>query len=231
MILLDYSLIVGVGIVMYELSKSLLSHLGSSRNCFKDDYVLVVGYEDKFIKKPITIDLKKFPSLSITGISGTGKTCLITGALMKNKADKVLLNAYEDDFKGIYFKKRITDIEEIERYLDYLLEIDRLDRFTIVVIDEALSLTVYKKINEKIKILLTKNRHKNCAIILLFQELNKTLVPYKTLFTARIAMRMIQQSDYQAALGTTTENGIKLQNREFILLSDNLYYGKTYNIN
>ena len=229
--LIDYALIIGTGIVMYELSKSLLSHLGSSRNCFNSDKVLTVGYEDKVIRKPITIDLKKFPSLSITGISGTGKTCLITGALMKNKADKVLLNAYEDDFKGIYFKKRITDIEEIERYLDYLLEIDRLDRFTIVVIDEALSLTVYKKINEKIKILLTKNRHKNCAIILLFQELNKTLVPYKTLFTARIAMRMIQQSDYQSALGTTTENGVKLQNREFILLSDDLYYGKSYDIN
>ena len=229
--LIDYGLIIGTGIVMYELSKSILSHLGSSRNCFNSDKVLLVGYEDKLIRKQITVDLKKFPSLSITGISGTGKTCLITGALMKNKADKVLLNAYEDDFKGICFKKRITDIEEIERYLDYLLEIDRLDRFTIVVIDEALSLTVYKKINEKIKILLTKNRHKNCAIILLFQELNKTLVPYKTLFTARIAMRMIQQSDYQSALGTTTENGIKLQNREFILLSDNLYYGKTYDIN
>ena len=229
--LIDYYLCflccVLLGTVVNKASDSIINNSDS-----QNGNVLTVGYEKRlFIKKPITIDMKKFPSLSITGISGTGKTCLITGALMKNKADKVLLNAYEDDFKGIYFKKRITDIEEIERYLDYLLEIDRLDRFTIVVIDEALSLTVYKKINEKIKILLTKNRHKNCAIILLFQELNKTLVPYKTLFTARIAMRMIQQSDYQAALGTTTENGVNLQNREFILLSDNLYYGKSYDIN
>ena len=229
--LIDYGLIGAVGLLIYSVSEAIISPAIGRRISYNDNKVLVVGYEKGLFKKPITIDLKKFPSLSITGISGTGKTCLITGALMKNKADKILLNAYEDDFKGIYFKKRITDIEEIERYLDYLLEIDRLDRFTIVVIDEALSLTVYKKINEKIKILLTKNRHKNCAIILLFQELNTTLVPYKTLFTARIAMRMIQQSDYQSALGTTTENGIKLQNREFILLSDNLYYGKTYDIN
>ena len=227
--LIDYYLCflccVLLGTVVNKASDSIINNSDS-----QNGNVLTVGYSGIF-KKPITINLKKFPSLSITGISGTGKTCLITGALMKNKADKVLLNAYGDDFKGIHFKKRITDIEEIERYLDYLLEIDRLDRFTIVVIDEALSLTVYKKINDKIKILLTKNRHKNCAIILLFQELNKTLVPYKTLFTARIAMRMIQQSDYQSALGTTTENGIKLQNREFILLSDDIYYGKTYDIN
>ena len=229
MLLIDYGLIGAVGLLTYSVVDRITDSIINNSDS-QNGNVLTVGYSGIF-KKPITVDLKKFPSLSITGISGTGKTCLITGALMKNKADKVLLNAYEDDFKGIYFKKRITDIEEIERYLDYLLEIDRLDRFTIVVIDEALSLTVYKKINEKIKILLTKNRHKNCAIILLFQELNKTLVPYKTLFTARIAMRMIQQSDYQAALGTTTENGIKLQNREFILLSDNLYYGKSYDIN
>lgn len=230
MLLLDYGLLAGVGVLLYELADRYISNaiISYNRSC-NDETLLTVGYSG-ILKKPITIDIKKFPSLSITGISGTGKTSLITGALMKNRADKVLLNAYDGDFKNIKFKNRITDVEKIERYLDYLLEIDRLDRFTIIIIDEALSLTVYKKINEKIKILLTKNRHKNCALILLFQELNKTLVPYKSLFTARIAMRMIQQSDYQSALGTTIENGISLQNREFILLSDNIYYGKSYDL-
>lgn len=230
MLLLDYGLLTGVGVLLYELADRYISNaiISYNRSC-NDETLLTVGCSG-ILKKPITIDMRKFPSLSVTGISGTGKTSLITGALMKNKADKVLLNAYDGDFKNIKFKNRITNTEQIEKYLDYLLEIDKLDRFTIVVIDETLSLTVYKKINEKIKILLTKNRHKNCALILLFQELNKTLVPYKSLFTARIAMRMIQQSDYQSALGTTIENGISLQNREFILLSDNIYYGKSYDL-
>lgn len=210
MSLLDYGLLGAVGLLTYSVLDIYIStNVWKGRH--NDENTLILGQEKGlFTKKPITIDLKMFPSLSITGISGAGKISLITGALMKNKADKVLLNAYFDDFRGIYFKKRITDIDDIERYLDYLLEIDKLDRFTIVIIDESLSLTVYKKINEKIKILLTNNRHKNCTIILLFQELNKTLVPYKSLFTARIAMRMIQQSDYQSALGTTTGNVIKL---------------------
>lgn len=150
---------------------------------------------------------------------------------MKNKADKVLLNAYDDDYSNVYFKKRINDVDKIERYLDYLLEIDRLDKFTIIVIDKALSLIPYKKINEKIKILLSKNRHKNCAIILLFQELNKTLVPYKSLIAARLSMRLLQQSDYQSALGTSLDTSVTLQNREFILVSDSIYKGKSYNLN
>ena len=38
--LIDVGLILGTGLLMYELSEPLLSHLGDSRNCFKDDYHL-----------------------------------------------------------------------------------------------------------------------------------------------------------------------------------------------
>lgn len=111
------------------------------------------------------------------------------------------------------------------------MQIDKLDHFTIIVIDEALSLTAYKKINEKLKVLLSKNRHKNCAIILLFQELNKTIVPYKSLIAARLSMRLLQQSDYQSALGVSLDSKVTLRNREFILVSNGIYFGKSYNLN
>lgn len=226
--LVDLYILILIAVITYNLSDKYITGMITSR-CISNKYELILGHD--ILRKKITLNLKEFPSLSITGITGSGKSCLISIALTKNKADKVLLNAYQEDYSNIYFKKRITDIEKIEQYLDYLLEIDRLDHFTIIVIDEALSLTAYKKINDKLKVLLSKNRHKNCAIVLLFQELNKTIVPYKSLIAARLSMRLLQQSDYQSALGISLDGGITLQNREFILVSDNIYKGKSYNLN
>lgn len=223
--LVDLYLYFLVAVIIYNLSDKYIS---ISKH-FNNKHDLILG-TDKFRRK-IILNMKEFPSLSITGVTNSGKSCLVAAALTKNKADKVLLNAYEEDYSNIYFKKRITDIEKIEQYLDYLLEIDRLDHFTIIVIDEALSLTAYKKINEKLKVLLSKNRHKNCAIVLSFQELNKTIVPYKSLIAARLSMRLLQQSDYQSALGISLDTSVTLQNREFILVSDSIYKGKSYNLN
>lgn len=226
--LIDLYLYILIAAITYNLSDKYISDILTSR-CTSNKYELILGHD--ILRKKITLNLKEFPSLSITGITGSGKSCLISAALTKNKADKVLLNAYDEDYKNIYFKKRITEADQIEAYLDYLLEIDRLDHFTIIVIDEALSLTAYKKISEKLKVLLSKNRHKNCAIVLLFQELNKTIVPYKSLIAARLSMRLLQQSDYQSALGISLDGGITLQNREFILVSGGIYFGKSYNLN
>ena len=228
--LVDLYLYFLVAVIVYNLSDRYGPNI-KRRKVPSNEHELVLGHDKSFLKGPITLNLKEFPSLSITGVTNSGKSCLVAGALMKNKADKVLLNAYDDDYSNVYFKKRINDIDKIERYLDYLLEIDRLERFTIIVIDEALSLTAYKKVNEKLKVLLSKNRHKNCAIILLFQELNKTVVTYKSLIAARLSMRLLQQSDYQSALGTSLDAPVTLQNREFILVSDSIYKGKSYNLN
>ena len=226
--LVDLYILILIAVITYNLSDKYITGMLTSR-CTSNKYELILGHD--ILRKKITLNLKEFPSLSITGVTNCGKSCLVNTALMRNKADKVLLNAYDEDYKNIYFKKRITEADQIEAYLDYLLEIDRLDHFTIIVIDEALSLTAYKKINEKLKVLLSKNRHKNCAIVLLFQELNKTIVPYKSLIAARLTMRLLQQSDYQSALGTSLDTPVALQNREFILVSNNIYRGKSYNLN
>ena len=194
-----------------------------------DDKTLILGYTGLLIKRPVTLDLKVFPSLSITGISNCGKSKLVQYLMQNNHMDKVLINAYADDFKGVKCR-RIIDIEKIERFLDYLLEERNSNTSLLVVFDECLTLMSYKNIAKKLHTLLTKNRHKQIYIICIFQELNKTVVPFKSLFTARLVMRQIQASDVNSALGTTLEEYKPLQNREFILLSDNLYKGRTYNV-
>lgn len=236
MLLIDLGIIGTVGLLSYELadrfiSDKLISIVEGRKSSCNNDKLLTVGYQGKLIKKPITIDLKVFPSIAIVGITGCGKSRMASYMMKHTKINKVLLNAYADDFADIYFKKRITDIEQIESYLDYLLELDYADKPLLVVIDECMSLLPYKGISKKLHVLLTKNRHKNVFVICLFQELNKSLCPFKSMFSARIAMRTIQTSDLISALGTSLEEKTTLQNRDFIMLSDNLYYGKTYDIN
>lgn len=178
----------------------------------------------------ITLDFKQFPSLSITGITNSGKSKMTEYILKNTKMTKVLINAYDDDFSGVYIKKRITDYTEIEKYLDYLLDIKKFDEPLLLVIDETLSLITNKNIAKKLQILLTKNRHKNLYIICLFQELNKYNCSFKSLFASRVAMRSIQNSDIISSLGTSLEQYPKLKNRDFILLSDDIYFGRTYDI-
>ena len=102
--LVDLYLYFLVAAIIYNLSDKYIS---ISKH-FNNKHDLILG-TDKFRRK-IILNMKEFPSLSITGVTNTGKSCLVTGALTKNKADKVLLNAYQEDYSNIYFKKRITDI-------------------------------------------------------------------------------------------------------------------------
>ena len=190
---------------------------------------IILGGKQGYSNRAVTLDLKQFPSLSISGITNCGKTKMIEYILKNTKMSKVLLNAYSDDITSVYCK-RIVEIEEIEKYLDYLLLVKSFNKPLLVVIDETLSLLSYKAISKKLHLLLTKNRHKNLFIICLFQELNKYNCPFKSLFASRVAMRAIQTSDIISSLGTSLEEYPRLQNREFILLSDNIYFGKTFDI-
>lgn len=191
------------------------------------NYTFILGYDEK--GENLIWDTKVFPSLSITGVSNCGKSCLTTYLMKKSNMPIVLCNAYKDDYTGIDCT-RIEEIEKIEEFIDYLLNVKTSDEPLLVVFDEMLTLMTYPKIAKKVHTLLTKNRHKQIFIIALFQELNKSLVPFKSLFTARLVMRQIQKSDIDSALGVTIEDYKPLQNREFILLSDDIYYGRTFDV-
>lgn len=226
----------GFAVVTYmaidKLSNSIVSRFDTGSEVIDiplKDTEIILGADKKYTNRAIAIDMREFPSMSITGITKSGKTKMAEYILKNTKMCKVLINAYSDDFSSVYCK-RIVDIEEIEKYLDYLLLIKKFDKPVLVVIDETLSLLSYKSISKKIHLLLTKNRHKNLYIICLFQELNKYNCPFKSLFASRVAMRAIQTSDIISSLGTSLEEYPRLKNREFILLADDIYYGKTFDI-
>ena len=218
----------GFAVVTYMAIDKLSNSIVSRFIPLKDTEI-ILGADKKYTNRAIAIDMREFPSMSITGITKSGKTKMAEYILKNTKMCKVLINAYEDDFLSVYCK-RIVEIEDIEKYLDYLLLIKKFDKPVLVVIDETLSLLSYKSISKKLHLLLTKNRHKNLFLICLFQELNKYNCPFKSLFASRVAMRAIQTSDIISSLGTSLEEYPRLQNREFILLSDNIYFGKTYDI-
>lgn len=192
------------------------------------EYNIVLGHSKTLSKKNITLNLKIFPSLSITGISGSGKTKMVEYILKHTSLKILLINAYKDDYGNLECS-RINNITEIETFLDEVLEGNNKEPL-LVVFDECLTLLSYKNISKKLHTLLTKNRHMDLYVICIFQELNKSIVAFKSLFTARVVLRQIQKSDIDSALGTTLEECKPLKNREFILLSDDVYKGKTYSV-
>ena len=117
--LIDVGLILGTGLLMYELSESFLSHLGGPRNCFKDDYVLVIGHTKGLFKTPIMVDMRATPHLLCCGLSGQGKSRCIEYAI-KDK-DVILLNAFKDDFKAVKARKIIGN-ENILHFLENIIK-------------------------------------------------------------------------------------------------------------
>lgn len=209
--------------LIYDLVNDTFSKFGES-----SQYNIVLGHSKTLSRRNITLNLKMFPSLSITGISGSGKSKMVQYILRHTSLKILLINAYKDDYGNLNCL-RINDIIEIEAFLDEALEGNNKEPM-LVVFDECLTLLSYKNISKKLHTLLTKNRHMDLYVICIFQELNKSIVAFKSLFTARVVLRQIQQSDVNSALGTTLEEYKPLKNREFILLADDIYEGKTYSV-
>ena len=216
---------VGLTDMLYDWYTTIIDGIGVETESEK---IITLGHSYGIFKKPIKLDLGVFPSISITGISNSGKSKMVEYLMLNTNIKKVLLNAYKYDFKGVNCE-RIVNVEDIEKFLEWALE-GKNNEPLLLVFDECLTLMSYKSIAKKLHILLTKNRHMDIYVICIFQELNKTIVPFKSLFTARVVLRQIQQSDVSSALGTTLEDYKPLKNREFILLSDDIYYGKTYDL-
>ena len=227
--LIDYALLFGTGIVMYELSKSILSHLGSSRNCFNSDKVLLVGYEDKLIRKPITIDMNVDSHVLIIGLSNCGKSKLAEG-MLKGKS-VTIVNAFPEDFPTLK-GQRIVGEDEILNYLEHVLDGRTSDSDVhYLLIDEMLVLMRNKKIEKALAELLAIARHYNLYIIALGQEGTREVIKCKNLFNVRICMKQLEESSFRTVLGCSVEDRFLKQREFYIVDNQGLRKGKTYDIN
>lgn len=202
-----------------------LNKLDYHTNIKENDYTLTVGYKG-ILHRKIVIDMKLTPHLLVCGLSGQGKSKCIEYA-MKNK-NCVLLNAYREDFTSINCL-RINDIEQILKFLENIK--DKYQKKPLyIVIDEMLVLCMNKKINKAILDLLATGRHYNIFLIGIAQRGTKQDIPFKDLFNARLTFRQVEASSYGAILGYYPEENLKLNKQEFILFSDDIYRGRTYDL-
>ena len=72
-----------------DLVNDTFSKLGES-----SQYNIVLGHSKTLSKKNITLNLKMFPSLSITGISGSDKSKMVQYILRNTSLKILLINAY-----------------------------------------------------------------------------------------------------------------------------------------
>ena len=187
------------------------------------DYTLKLGYNSLHL--PIIVDMQKTPHLLIVGLSNSGKSKIAEYALQGK--DCILLNTFKDDYKSIK-SRRITGNTDILRYLQNTLDnIYYREKPFYILIDEILVLSKDKKITTAIQDLLSIARHYNIFLICISQAGQKECISYKHLFNCRLCMRMVNSVDYSVVLGVTPENATLVQ-RQFYLLSDNLYKGTSY---
>lgn len=202
-----------------------LNKLDYHTNIKENDYTLTVGYNG-ILHRKIVIDMKLTPHLLVCGLSGQGKSKCIEYAMRNKKC--ILLNAFRDDFSSINCI-RINDINQILEFLENIKD-KYQEKPLFIVIDEMLVLCMNKKITKSILDLLAVGRHYNIFLIGIAQRGTKQDIPFKDLFNARLTFRQVEQSSYGAILGYYPEENFKLNKQEFILFSDDIYRGRTYDL-
>jgi len=193
---------------------------------------LLIGYD--FRGEPIVADMLEVPHLLLTGLSGQGKTgmlrVMIKNLLENNNADIVLLNGFIDDYRGFDIR-HISNHDNIKSFIQELLDdieegLNR-DRALYVIFEEL------GKIKDKELIALTTKllqygRHDRIYLIGVIQTATKEELKFKSLFNARCTFKQLEESSYRVVLGCGIDD--KLQKREFYLYTNNLYKGKTYDL-
>ena len=191
-----------------------------------DEYTLLIGH-DRF--KPIVVNMNCTPHLLITGLSGQGKSRCLKAMLLnlQDKADIILCNAFKGDFEGVRVR-RIYGEQNILNYIASILEnLYRREKPLYIVIEE-LGTIKDKKLIAKIQELLCIARHYNIYIIGVIQIATKEELKFKSYFNARVSFRQLDDSAYRVVLGTGVEENLSKQ--EFVLVADDKYVGRTYDI-
>lgn len=190
---------------------------------------LLLGYD--FRGDVITVDMLSTPHLLISGLSGQGKTglCRILINNLEN-TDKVLINGFKDDYKGIKIRN-IIDLQEIKDYISTLLDDieegkNRIKPLYIIL--EELGKVKDKELVISITKLLQYGRHNNIYVIGIIQIATKEELKFKSYFNTRVSFRQLDSSSYQVALGTPVDKD--LSKREFYVVSTELKKGRTFNL-
>lgn len=195
-----------------------------ARRKITDCYKVLIGYKPSIVKIPIIIDFKVTPHLLICGLSGQGKSKMVESAFNDKKV--VLLNAFKDDFKTLKVLRRINDPDKIIYFLNNIIKSYKEEPIYII-IDELLTLD--KKVIKAITEVLAVGRHYNVFLICIAQRGEKTELPFKNLFNARVTFRQIEESTYRTILGYSPEER-QLQKREFYYITHEIGRGKTFTV-
>ena len=188
-------------------------------------YELLLGYGQEGY---IIANMSKYPHLLISGLSNQGKSKMVNYMLRNigNKADILILNGFKEDYKGFIL---IHDIKSIERRIGTIIApLKKRKRPLYLVIEEMQVISKNKRLQERLKELLSVGRHYNIFVIGIIQNATKENCSFKDLFNCRCSFRQIDTSSYMVALGTSVEKG--LDQREFYYLDTELIKGYTFSI-
>ena len=186
---------------------------------------LLVGY-DKKTEKPLIVDMLSVPHLLVTGLSGQGKSRMLRAMLLNIKdANIVVCNAFKNDYKGVQ-ARFINGEDNVKTYIkNTSTDLHRRD-IPLYIILEELGTIKNKDTIKHIKELLCVARHYNIYVIGVIQIATKEELKFKSYFNARLSFKQLDDSAYRVVVGTSLDE--KLKKREFALLTDDLYLGKTY---
>ena len=188
---------------------------------------LLIGF-DKF-KRPIVADMNICPHVLVSGLPNSGKSKCIY-IMLKNlkKANIVIYGGFKEDYIGISYREIIGE-DLLNTFLDSILDNLYKREVPLYIILEELGTIRNKKTKDKIQELLCIARHYNIFIIGVIQIATKENCSFKDLFNTRITFKQIGEHNYRVILGMPIEEEYRrLRQQEFIMLSDKLYFGKTY---
>lgn len=195
-------------------------------------YQLLIGYDFKGF--PIVADMLEVPHFLLTGLSGQGKTgmlrVMIKNLINNNNADIVLLNGFTEDYEGFNLR-HISNHDNIKSFIQALLDDieEGLNRSRpLYVIFEELGKVKDKELIALTTKLLQYGRHNKIYLIGVIQTATKEELKFKSLFNARCTFKQLEESSYRVVLGCGIDD--KLQKREFYLYTNNLYKGRTYDL-
>lgn len=189
-----------------------------------DEYTLLAGYNKEGC---ITINMLRTPHVLITGLSGQGKSrCLKVMLLnLQDKVDIVLCNCFAEDYSKVKARKIYGEVN-ILNYINLLLENIKKREKPLYIVFEELGTIKNKSLIAKIQELLCIARHYNIYVIGVIQIATKEELKFKSYFNARLTFRQLDDAAYRVVLNTSIDKNLSV--RQFALMSDDLYLGRTY---